>query len=79
MGETVARRVHAAGDDQIAADDIVYAIGHLLMNSALAGPVNLVGPRPVTQEAMTRMLSGEGEVSPAFYGSFMTVFARKPG
>jgi len=35
--------------------------------------------RFATEEAMTRMLSGEGEVSPAFYGSFMTVFARKPG
>ncbi|MEZ4699342.1 MAG: TIGR01777 family oxidoreductase [Rhodothermales bacterium] len=55
----------------IAADDIVYAIGHLLMNSALAGPVNLVGPRPVTQEAMTRTLGRvlrrpvAGQVPPA--------------
>lgn len=33
--------------------------------------------RFATEEGCRRMLSGEGAVSPAFYGSFMTVFARK--
>ena len=33
--------------------------------------------RFATEESCRRMLSGEGDVSPAFYGSFMTVFARK--
>jgi len=33
--------------------------------------------RFATEESCRRMLSGEGNVSPAFYGSFMTIFARK--
>ena len=33
--------------------------------------------RFATEEGCRRMLSGAGDVSPAFYGSFMTIFARK--
>ncbi|MDZ4699107.1 MAG: TIGR01777 family oxidoreductase [Rhodothermales bacterium] len=40
----------------IAPDDLVYAIGHLVMNSALSGAVNLVGPRPVAQRDFTTTL-----------------------
>ena len=35
------------------------------------------GTRFATEESCRRMLSATGEVSPAFYGSFMTIFARK--
>lgn len=34
--------------------------------------------RFATEEGMQRMLVGEGDVSPAFYGSFLTVFAQRP-
>lgn len=40
----------------IAPDDLVYAIAHLLMNSAASGAVNLVGPNPVTQRDFTATL-----------------------
>lgn len=35
------------------------------------------GTRFATAEAFVKMATGEGDVSPPFYGSFLTVFARK--
>jgi 2-polyprenyl-3-methyl-5-hydroxy-6-metoxy-1,4-benzoquinol methylase len=35
------------------------------------------GTRFATPEAFAKMATGEGDVSPPFYGSFLTVFARK--
>jgi uncharacterized protein (TIGR01777 family) len=40
----------------MALDDAVYAIGHALMRSDLAGPVNVVSPRPVTSREQARAL-----------------------
>lgn len=37
----------------IAADDLIYAIGHLLMTPGIDGPVNLVGPAPTTYQELT--------------------------
>jgi hypothetical protein len=40
----------------IAIDDVVGALLHLLANGGLAGPVNLVAPRPVTNSEFTAAL-----------------------
>jgi uncharacterized protein (TIGR01777 family) len=40
----------------IAIDDVVGAIQHSLTNASLAGPVNLVGPTPVTNHEFTKTL-----------------------
>jgi uncharacterized protein (TIGR01777 family) len=40
----------------IAIDDVVGAILHLLANAGVAGPVNLVAPRPVTNREFTAAL-----------------------
>jgi uncharacterized protein (TIGR01777 family) len=43
----------------IALEDAVRAIFHLLMDSSLAGPVNVVSPNPVTNREFTRALAAE--------------------
>lgn len=41
----------------IAIDDLVGGIYHCLMTETLSGPVNLVAPKPVTQEEFARLLA----------------------
>jgi hypothetical protein len=41
----------------IAVDDLVAAVGRLLADSSLAGPVNAVAPAPVTNAELTRVLA----------------------
>jgi uncharacterized protein (TIGR01777 family) len=41
----------------ISIDDLLGGIYHCLMHEELSGPVNLVAPRPVSQEEFTRLLA----------------------
>ena len=40
----------------VAMDDVVAAIGFILQNESLRGPINVVAPQPVTNEEFTRTL-----------------------
>jgi uncharacterized protein (TIGR01777 family) len=40
----------------ISLDDVVRAIGHVLSNNQISGPVNLVAPTPVTNRELTKTL-----------------------
>jgi len=40
----------------VAMDDVVAAIGFILQNESLRGPINLVAPQPVTNEEFTKIL-----------------------
>jgi uncharacterized protein (TIGR01777 family) len=42
----------------ISVDDLVYGLYHVMGHRRIQGPVNLVAPRPVTNEAFTRALAG---------------------
>lgn len=50
----------------IALDDAIGAIHHALMNEAIAGPINLTGPQPVTNAEFTAAL-GRALRRPAFF------------
>ncbi len=50
----------------IAREDHVAAVAHCLLNDAVQGPVNVVGPEPVTNAAFTRAL-GRAVRRPAFF------------
>jgi len=41
----------------VAIDDVIGAIGHVLSEEGLQGPVNIVSPRPVTCREFTRVLA----------------------
>jgi len=41
----------------VALDDVVGAIEHVMKTNALAGPVNVVSPRPVTNREFTNSLA----------------------
>jgi hypothetical protein len=39
-------------------DDVVYAVWHIVRGDAIAGPVNMTAPNPVTNAEFTRTLAG---------------------
>ncbi len=50
----------------ICIDDVISSIHHVLMNDNISGPINLVSPNPVTNNAFTKIL-GKILMRPTFF------------